>query len=164
METVLLAIQLGRIFYSRDTWLCMKFSVQWEPLKTLLIRVRPTTHNRLLNWDCHSPMSLSLFHKTSSLLHSQSVNILVNKSQHVSFKRWSNGVWNVDPLGSVHWFLLSNLSSGCNTQHKIGIINVTRKKRNLIVCYRYITVFEAEAESDLLWQKQIQKICHKGAL
>lgn len=47
-----------------------------------------------LNWDClcHSAMSLSLSHKTTSYLpRSQSINITVNRSQHASFKHWSNG-------------------------------------------------------------------------
>lgn len=139
------------------------------PLKTILIRVRPAVRHGLLNRDClcHSPMSLPLTHKTTSyLLRSQSVNIVVNRSQHVSFKHWSNGFWDVDSLGSVHCFLLSNLSSGSNTpQYKIGIINIIRKKkkRNLISCCRN-GVWRRVGWKWCSVTKQIQKICHKGAL
>lgn len=133
------------------------------PLKTILIRVRPAVRHGLLNRDClcHSPMSLPLTHKTTSyLLRSQSVNIVVNRSQHVSFKHWSNGFWDVDSLGSVHCFLLSNLSSGSNTpQYKIGIINITRKKKKKGISYRAVeTVFEGEwAESDVVWQNKYRR-------
>lgn len=170
----LLVAQLWRIIFSRGACrlaLWGIFSTVTTLLydTTILIRVSPATRHGLLNWDslCHSPMSLSLSHKTTSyLLRSQSVNIIVNRSQHVSFKHWSNGFGDVDSLGSVHCFLLSNLSSGCNTpQHKIGIINVTRKKRirNLILCDR-CGVWRRVGWKRCSVTKQIQKICHKGAL
>lgn len=135
IETVLSATQLERIFYSREDWLCIKYSAQWQPLKTIPVSIRPATHYGLLNWDClcHSSMSLSHSHgKTSYLLHSQNINIIVNSSQHVSFEHWPNGFWDMDYLRSVHCFLLSNLSIGSNTlKHRIGIINISRKEKVL---------------------------------
>lgn len=78
----------GRTRYSWDSRHSFEFSVKRQSLKCILISVWSAECYVLLRWDCVCHFHVfPLSHETTSyLFHSKSVNIIVSKSQHVSFK------------------------------------------------------------------------------
>lgn len=117
IEMIVFAMQHGENIL-QWRWLSIKYSGKWQPLKAILIRLRTAKRYGLLRWDClcHSPMSFHFLIKQQAIcfaaraLTSLSTNLsmCLSNADQMGFEMWCS-------VGSVHCFLLSNLSSGCIT-------------------------------------------------
>lgn len=113
----------GRTCYSGDSWHSFEFSVKWQSLKCILISFRSAKCYGLLHWDCLCHFHIfPLSHETTSyLFHSKSVNIIVSKSQHVSFK-------GCDVPENAQYFHPTGERCLFRPQNEIQIINSRRQE------------------------------------